>query len=476
MRVDATPTRSVAIGLPDVGAEIADPNGQVASQGTWLKHYWGALIHGLRAASALAFLAVIALHPAFVSRYMTTDGHLEEGSRRLLSVLEGTAVLSGVGLLLLAKAGRQYTNFKARIALGMAFSLASVLACTLLAEAGLRIVHAVGRPMQAQRHYFFSHDSMLGWQHRPRSLATFKNVRVSINSVGLRDDELRGAGAHRTFRILFLGDSQVFGDGVAHEDTFVEILQAELSQIEAINAGVIGYGTDQQLLYYERGGAKLNPDLTIVGINAYDLRDNISTRVRSGYQKPVFDVRASDLTLTGVPVDPGSIIDRVQRGLNGSSHLYATVARLARGSGERTRDGDGPDSTDAARPSARTVFPPAEDMSRALEVTRLILARFAVDSAQTGKRLAVMFLPYEMDLVEDQEYREQSDRLVKALREWGGRENYPVLDLRDILRAAPSRDLFLDTMHFSAAGHRIVARATREWLIASGLVPRSQTK
>ena len=112
-------------------------------------------------------------------------------------------------------------------------------------------------------------------------------------------------------------------------------------------------------------------------------------------------------------------------------------------------------------------------MSDALDVTRRILTRLAANARNTGGTFAVMFLPYEMDLDDDRDYREQSDRLVDALQQWGAREDYPVLDLRDVLRAAGSEDLFLDTMHFSPKGHQVVARAARDWLIASRLVPVS---
>ncbi len=438
---------------------------------TWLERRWSVVRNALRAASACAFLAAITLHPAFISRYISSDGHLEEGSRQLLYALEGMALLGGMLLLVLAKASRQHTPLKETIAFGVALSLASVLGCIIILEGGLRLVHTFGRPLQASRHYFFSHDPVLGWRHHPNSVATFKDARVAINSAGLRDDELRSAGTDSRLRILFLGDSQVFGDGVSHEDTFVERLESERTDIEAINAGVIGYGTDQQLLYYERDGVMLSPKVTIVGINAYDLRDNVSTRVRSGYRKPVFEIRGDALALTNSPVDPGSIVERAQRWLNSSSHLYASAARLVRRPGVRTIDEDRAESNVEPRLSAQTVFPPPRQMPEALEVTRRILARLAADARESGGRFAVMFLPYAMDLGEDVEYQQQAGRLVEALQTWGEREGYPVLDLRDILRSAASKDLFLDAMHFNADGHRLVARATDDWLIGAGLMP-----
>ncbi len=440
---------------------------------TWLERHWSVVRYGLGAFALAAFLAAIALHPAMISKYVSSDGQLEDASRDLLYGLEVVAVLAGVAGLAAAAAGRRHTVAKERIVIGVVLAGGSLIAGVVLMEAGLRLIHGIGRPLQASRHYFFSHDSLLGWRHRPGSVATFKNQRVAINSAGLRDDEIAPADQDNRFRILFLGDSQVFGDGVAREETFVELLQSKLPHVDPINGAVIGYGSDQQLLYFEREGAAVRPNLTVVGLNAYDLRDNISRRVRSGYQKPLFEVRANALTLTNVPVDAGSVIDRAQSWLNSSSHLYATASRLARGPNERATDEERGESAGATDPSAQTVFPPSTQMPRALEVTRLILKRLAGDTRKSGGTFAVMFLPYRMDLGDDPEYQAQASRVVDALQSWGASEGYSVLDLRTALRTASSGKAFLDAMHFSPEGHHVVARAARDWLIGSGLVPAS---
>jgi hypothetical protein len=468
-----TPARSGAIHAGQVSGIAAGSSDVALPTGSWLQRRWIVAVYALRVLAVCAFIAAVALHPMVISRYVSSDGQLEEASRHLLYGLEALALVVGLAFLILAATSRKHTIVKERLVIGAAFALISIFACAAVMEGGLRVVHAMGRPLEASRHYFFSHDSLLGWRHRPGSVATFKNQRVSINAAGLRDDELAPEGTSNTFRILFLGDSQVFGDGVSHESTFVERLQRELPHVDAINGAVIGYGTDQQLLYFEREGAALRPGLTIVGLNAYDLRDNISKRVRSGYQKPVFDIRQGELALTNVPIDPGSVVDRAQSWLNNSSHLYATAARLTRGPAdrggeedERTEPGTGRD------PSAHTVFPPPGQIARALDVTRLMLKRLASDARTAGGRFAVMFLPYRMDFGGDTEYQAQADRVVVALKSWAASDGYPVLDLRDPLRTGAKTGAFLDAMHFSPEGHRVAAGAARDWLIASGLVPR----
>ena len=87
-------------------------------------------------------------------------------------------------------------------------------------------------------------------------------------------------------------------------------LEANVGRLQALNAGVIGYGTDQQVLYYEKNGTRYGADTTLVCLNAYDLRDNVSSRVRSGYIKPLFNLAGGRLELVNVPISKGSILDQ----------------------------------------------------------------------------------------------------------------------------------------------------------------------
>jgi hypothetical protein len=81
-----------------------------------------------------------------------------------------------------------------------------------------------------------------------------------------------------------------------------------------------------------------------------------------------------------------------------------------------------------------------------------------------------------MDLGDDREYHAQAGQVVDALEKWGEAEGYPVLDLREPLRSTAGSEAFLDAMHFSPEGHRLVSRAARDWLVGKGLVPREETK
>ncbi|MCM8776619.1 MAG: hypothetical protein NC930_09795, partial [Candidatus Omnitrophica bacterium] len=108
-------------------------------------------------------------------------------------------------------------------------------------------------------------------QLSPRCLYKIKpGSREDINRFGFRgknfDPRRKKPGV---MRILFLGDSFVFGTNVAEKDSIPRVLGDMLgSSYEVINMGVIGYGPDQSLVRLMDEGFKWNPDRVILGIYA----------------------------------------------------------------------------------------------------------------------------------------------------------------------------------------------------------------
>jgi len=106
-------------------------------------------------------------------------------------------------------------------------------------------------------------------------------VRYRINSQGFRGPELARPG--ESLRVIVYGDSYIQGDFARTEDTFTEQLKGRLARstgksIEVVNAGVMGYGPDQELRRMEEELPVLKPNLVIVAIFAgndfYDLLRN----------------------------------------------------------------------------------------------------------------------------------------------------------------------------------------------------------
>jgi GDSL-like Lipase/Acylhydrolase family len=94
---------------------------------------------------------------------------------------------------------------------------------------------------------------------------------VHVNHLGLRGPDLP-AKTSEEFRILCLGDSTTFGQGVSEEETLPALLQADLAdagkaagrQVRAVNGGLRGYATLHELALLEELGPAIRPDLVVL--------------------------------------------------------------------------------------------------------------------------------------------------------------------------------------------------------------------
>lgn len=105
------------------------------------------------------------------------------------------------------------------------------------------------------------------------------DIRIRINSHGLRDREIPYEKTSGAYRILVLGDSQTFGQGVEAEETYAKVLERELARqsgrpVETVNTGVPGTGTVHQLWFLEEQGWRYRPDAVVVGFYFNDITDN----------------------------------------------------------------------------------------------------------------------------------------------------------------------------------------------------------
>ena len=113
-------------------------------------------------------------------------------------------------------------------------------------------------------------DIETGGRLKPGYRGTDFGVDVSINSLGMRDDDLPLEKPAGTTRILVLGDSWTFGAGVSAAESWPEQLETALAarglEVEVANGGVSGYETVQEAIRYRRDLAGFEHDLLIVGV------------------------------------------------------------------------------------------------------------------------------------------------------------------------------------------------------------------
>ena len=114
-------------------------------------------------------------------------------------------------------------------------------------------------------------DPEIGKTLRPGYEGVQQGVEVRINSHGMRGPEIPLEKPEGTFRILVLGDSWTFGVGTSQEETYPSRLENILRErypgrgIDVLNAGVSGYETYNEAVWFRRIGKRFRPDLVVVG-------------------------------------------------------------------------------------------------------------------------------------------------------------------------------------------------------------------
>lgn len=158
--------------------------------------------------------------------------------------------------------------------------LISTLLALLVAEVALRIV-GVSYPN------FYGPDPQRGWALRPGASGWWAkegHAWVQVNRDGLRDEEHPVPKPAGEVRIAFLGDSCTEALQVPQEQTFWELLEKDLAarcpaaagkKVEALDFGVSGYGTAQELLTLQDNVWKYQPDLVLLAFyTGNDVRNN----------------------------------------------------------------------------------------------------------------------------------------------------------------------------------------------------------
>jgi hypothetical protein len=306
-----------------------------------------------------------------------------------------------------------------------------------LAHRPLYLEEVVSAGLPATRHRFL-YDELLGWKNIPRWRSTTFGQPLTINALGLRGREVLRRKPPGTRRLLILGDSFAWGYGVADEDVFAAVLerqfQAEGKPWEVLNAGVLGWGTDQQYLFLKRDGYEFGPDIVVVAFFLLNDPINNVTTGHVNWSKPVF--------------------------LNSSLRDLMHVPCPKPGSG--------------ATPVWNRVDP--------LEMTLALLRAIAEDCRGHNCTLVVMKFGGYLDtgptipwLPENRPYAEIEAEFLQGLRSLA--EEQEGLHVLDLDRAFAERGLTeqdvhsAQTSHWTPRGHAATATILREFLEQQRLVP-----
>jgi hypothetical protein len=194
---------------------------------------------------------------------------------------------------------------------GALLALGGVLCAVVVLEMGVRFLH-----LMPDR--FWEPDPIVGvrlmaghrgwWTQEDHEFL----VPVQINQHGLRDVEHDYAKAPGVFRILLLGDSFVEAMHVPLDACVARRLEEQLNdaaagqRVEVVSAGVSGFGTASELLYFAHEGKRYQPDLVVLAFYpGNDVKNNSPTLEDT--LKPVYasDGRVERIVSEGVRENAG---------------------------------------------------------------------------------------------------------------------------------------------------------------------------
>ncbi|HVS19912.1 MAG TPA: hypothetical protein VMT18_15005 [Planctomycetota bacterium] len=345
----------------------------------------------------------------------------------------------------------------------------ALLAAEGLARGLTWLRHGVAGDRGGYNDALVEHHPRLGWlgipDARVRQHTTEFDVELAINALGFRQAELPASEpspARR--RVTLLGDSFVFGAGVAEDQRLGERLAASAPDLEVVSLGLPAWGTDQALLAWsELEGPHANSRLVVLThLPEHVVRNGADARM--GRAKPRFELRDGALELVGVPVpawteDARAKIPASPRTLlRRHSRLYALLAQSLRSPARRT----------LGRAEADP-YPQYTDDAPSWQVTRALFAELQRRVRARGAELALVIVPEARHLEPDFGEAHRS-AVLAACAELG----LPALDLTPALRAARAAGVeplyFPSDGHWTLAGHTVAARALERFLREAGLL------
>ncbi len=356
----------------------------------------------------------------------------------------------------------------------LAICLGLVVACGI-AELGLRI-GGYGRNYTNPMGSFFEPDSELGCHGKANFVGRFRrddfDVVVEHDENGFRRSELPAEGTMYPWSaaghdVYVLGDSFVWGYGVGQHDLLTNQMQRLLGGRRVHNLGLIGAGTVQEYLLFQKYAVdRLRPGDTVVLVFFNnDFGDNVGQNARG---RLCATIDNGQVRL--VPPAPPSTMRQWKNWMKDTSYLFNLVTYCADCFQIRRNAKNVGDRVTRLMPSPAQIRADASDSSPAVRITRHYLSELKNACLAKQVRFLAAYVPGQGELGEDEvtstsdlclpeeiAARQAFDRLVCDLA-------IEAIDLMPPMVAAKragrfERMTFSHDFHWTPAGHTIAAEA-----------------
>ncbi len=364
-----------------------------------------------------------------------------------------------------------------------------VLCALLIAEAGVRVANRWFP-------YFYCYDAARGWGLRPHTAGYYRReggAWVSINADGFRGPDFPRPKPPGTIRVAVLGDSYTQAIQVPYEDTFASVAARTLAQcpplrgrrVEALNFGVDGYGTAQELVTLREKVWPYHPDIVVLAVFlGNDVRNN-SVPLEGDQCRPFFVVHDGKLEPAG-PFD-GSASFRLWC-MTRFDYRKAGLLAMLGNAWTIIREHDrGPTAQYPVEAAINyNIYKPPADKAwtDAWQVTEALIAEMHREVAAHGAAFLVATLDTSIQVWPEAQVRQNfmkrigvsdllyPDRRIAGL---GEREGFDVLTLAEPLRRYAEQHhaylhVFANTRegfgHWNKEGHRVAGELIGERLCA----------
>ena len=364
-----------------------------------------------------------------------------------------------------------------------------VVCAGLVAEVGVRVANRLFP-------YFYCYDAARGWGLRPNTAGYYRRegaAYVEINSDGFRGPEFVKPKSPGTVRIAIIGDSYTEAIQVPYEDTFASVAARKLAQcpllkgrrVEALNFGVDGYGTTQELVTLREKVWAYQPDIVLLAIFlGNDVRNN-SVSLEPNLCRPFYIERDGKFIPTGPFQSSNSFrlwcMTRFDYRKSGLLSLVGGAWTILR-SHNRQPTAELP----VERAINYNIYKPPTDAAwrNAWQITDDLVAETHREAARHGAAFLTVTLDTGIQVWPDPRVRDNfmkhldvsdlfyPDRRIAAL---GERDGFDVLTLAEPLyRYAEAHHAFLHGFanskigfgHWNAEGHRVAGELIGERLCA----------
>jgi hypothetical protein len=357
-----------------------------------------------------------------------------------------------------------------------ALAFASLTLALALVEFGLRLFDPQPTGLSRQDRFGLALHAPGITRYLPQYGTT-----VTFNSAGMRDREHPLEKPPGVFRVLLLGDSFMEALQVPFEKSFPSLLEQQLEhatgkRVEVVNAGVSGWGTDDELRYLTSYGLAYRPDLVVVVMT---LHNDISDNFREDWHT------MQDGILVDQPRAPMSYlryqIVELKSFLASRLQLYQLWRRVRHG-GEMRQT--------AQQLNSHIVqlfrIPTPDRIDWGFQFTGLLLSRMQAELSASGGRVALVLLPLRVQISDslfasfvrtagvaptEMSIGAPQRRMLSIAANLG----IPAIDLLPSFRqwtADSAEPLYLEwDGHWNEAGHRLAADAAALGLMEAGVGP-----